>query len=129
MSTNKYHPYNANPEKLRVGDCVIRAISTALNKSWGEVYIRICVYGFIMKDMPSSNRVWGEYLKEQGFRRHPVDTHGESEYTVIDFCEDNPRGTFILALESHVICVIDGEYWDSFDSGDGIVLYYWARLD
>lgn len=127
--TDRYHPYNANPEKLRVGDCVIRAISTALNKSWGEVYMWICVYGLIMHDMPSSNAVWGEYLKEQGFRRHPIDTHGENDYTVYDFCEDFPRGTFILALESHVICVIDGCYYDSWDSGDETPLYYWARID
>ena len=124
---NRYRQYNANPDKFRVGDCTVRAICTALNKEWNEVYLWLCVYGFIKKDMPSSNRVWGEYLKGKGFVRRPVDAHGQAEYTVYDFCEDNPEGTFILALESHVICVKEGCYYDTWDSGDEIPLYYWQK--
>ena len=50
-------------------------------------------------------------------------------YTVRDFCRDNPHGIFILALSGHVLAVIDGNYYDSWDSGEEIPVYYWHRED
>ena len=48
---------NLNPNTSNVGDCVIRAISKAMNKSWEDTYIDIVVQGFLHSDMPSSNHV------------------------------------------------------------------------
>ena len=56
--------YNANPDGNRVGDCTIRAISAFLGKSWEETYIGIALTGFIMRDMPSADSVWGSYLRQ-----------------------------------------------------------------
>lgn len=123
----KYINFNANPANKRVGDCTVRAIATALSKRWEEVYIWLCLYGFMFCDMPSANNVWGAYLKTKGFRRHSIDCGEKCDYTVWDFCEDHPIGTFILALQSHVICVIDSRYYDTWDSGEEIPIYYWAK--
>lgn len=38
-----YVHYNPNPNGKSVGDCVIRAISRATGKDWGEVYTGICL--------------------------------------------------------------------------------------
>ena len=57
--------YNANPEAARVGDCTVRAIATVLQQDWETTYIDMCDCGLKMHDMPSSNRVWGEYLKKK----------------------------------------------------------------
>lgn len=51
--------YNANPNNMRVGDCVIRSISKALGQSWLQTYIDLCIQGYLMCDLPSSNSVWG----------------------------------------------------------------------
>ena len=48
-------------------------------------------------------------------------------YTVEDFCRDNPNGIFILPLQSHVIAVIDGNYYDTWRSGDEIPIYVWNK--
>ena len=40
--------YLNNPFGLRVGDCVIRAISKALDKSWEETYVDLCVAHLMM---------------------------------------------------------------------------------
>lgn len=119
--------YNINPCNKSVGDCVIRAISTALNQPWEKTYLDICLQGFIMCDMPSANHVWGAYLKEKGLSRHTIPHELADDYSVNDFCDDNPEGTFILACSGHVIAVIDGRYYDNWDSGDVAVLYYWER--
>lgn len=63
-----YVYYNPNPLGLSVGDCTIRAISCALNTSWEQTYDLLAQLGFEMCDMPSSNRVWAELLKINGFK-------------------------------------------------------------
>lgn len=124
-----YVSYNANPQANRVGDCTVRAISKALGDSWDETYIGLALMGYIMADMPSANSVWGAYLKRKGFCRYVVDDRGKESYTVEDFCKDNKKGTFVLALSSHVIAVVDGEFFDTWYSGDEIPIYYWKKCD
>ena len=120
-------PTNPNPRKKLVGDCTIRAISIALNQSWDDTYVDACAYGFDLKDMPSSNGVWGDYLWDKGFEREAIKHRGR--YTVEDFCRDNPSGTYLLAIEGHLVCVKDGKYWDAWDSGQEIPVYYWERKE
>lgn len=119
--------YNPNPEKNRVGDCTVRALCCVLMKEWDEVYLGLCLEGFIRKDMPSANNMWGTYLWDRGFRRHFVTDECPACYTVKDFCEAFPVGRYLLALGSHVIAVIDGDYYDTWDSGDECPIYYWSR--
>ena len=75
--------------------------------------------------MPSANVVWGEYLIQHNFTKNAI--NNGNNYTVIDFCNDNPQGTYILALPNHVLCVIDGDYYDTWDSGDEIPFYYFSK--
>ena len=118
---------NNNPDKALVGDCTIRAISKAIGKPWDDTYIYLAVQGFKMKDMPSSNRVWGEFLYNNGFRRFIIPDSCPNCYTIKDFCEDHKDGKYILATGTHVVCVVDGNYDDSWDSGDEIPIYYWRK--
>lgn len=124
---SNYIQYNPNPKSKNVGDCTVRALSKALGRDWEEVYAGLTAYGFMLADMPSANHVWGAYLRKNGFRRYLVDDHGQDVYTVEDFCNDNPQGTYVLAIPGHVVCVIDGHYYDSWDSGMEIPMYYWER--
>lgn len=125
---SRYIPYNPNPVRGQiVGDCTVRAICKATGKDWEQVYAGLTAFGFMLRDMPSANHVWGAYLRRCGFRRHIVDDHGQDIYTVDDFCRDNPSGTFVLCIDGHVVCVADGYYYDSWDSGDEIPIYYWTK--
>lgn len=119
--------YNANPLGRQVGDCTVRALSHALNQSWEETYIGLAIEGFMMCDMLSANSVWGAYLRKKGFQRYIIPNDLPVDYTVEDFCHDNPKGNFILALHSHVLSVVDGNYYDSWQSGREIPIYYWSK--
>ena len=119
--------YNANPEKKRKGDCTVRAISKALCQSWQRTYIELCFEGFLMFDMPSSNKVWSDYLRRKGFTRKLVSAECEDCYTVRDFCREYPHGTYVLALGEYVVAVIDGDYYDTWDSGDETPIYFFER--
>ena len=121
-----YISYNANPAGNNAIDCTVRAISTALGLSWDEVYDGICYWGSVLKNMPSADAVWGQYLRSKGFRRHIVPCR-DNPCTVREFCEMHPRGVYILCVYQHVICIADGCYIDTFDSGDEYAIYYWSR--
>lgn len=122
-----YFYYNANPHGVINIDCTVRAISLLLNQSWDKTYDDICAVGKEMKMMPSTNRVWGVYLKRRGYRPHFIPDTCPDCYTVKDFCYDNPRGEYLLALDQHVVAVIEGNYYDTWDSGDEVPFYYWKK--
>lgn len=121
-----YEYYNPNPMNKKVGDCVIRAISKMLRQSWVRTYVGICIKGLLMADMPSSNSVWGAYLYEKGYDRYAIASTRPDRYTVRDFCFDHPYGEYVLATGSHVVAVINGKYYDAWDSGDESPIYFWS---
>lgn len=124
---SNWQSYNPNPAGKRVGDCTVRAIAKALGQDWETTYAGLTAYGFMLCDMPNANHVWGAYLKSKGFKRYVIPDDLPSNYNVETFCQDNPQGTYILAIDGHVACVIDGIYYDSWDSGGEIPIYYWAK--
>ena len=119
--------YNPNPAQKSVGDCTVRALSKALGKTWEETYTGLALQGFLMCDMPSANHVWGAYLRQNGFVRHIIPDTCPDCYTVEEFAAEHPTGTYILALSGHVVCVQDGDWNDTWDSRNGVPLYYWER--
>ena len=119
--------YNPNPSEKLVGDCVIRGIAKLEGLSWEEVYLGISLKGFELCDMPSSNSVWGAYLRSKGYKRYGIPNTCPDCYTVSEFASDNPFGKFLLATGTHVVAVQDGDYYDAWDSGKEIPAYYWKK--
>lgn len=115
---------NANPGKRRVGDCVVRAISVATGKPWLRVYDDLYRVGREAFDMPSSNTVWGFYLYRLGFKPFVLPDACPQCLTVKDFCKHFPEGAYIIGTGSHAIAVIDGDYFDTFDSGGLVPSYF-----
>ena len=122
MSTDRFRPYNPNPCGCRVGDCTVRAICKATGESWEHTYIALCVYGYMRHDKPTANHVWGAYLKDHGLRRQYIE-----DCNVSEFCRDHPEGTYILAIDGHVVCAVDGYFYDSWNSGQEVPMYYWTK--
>ncbi len=122
-----YRELNLNPEHKRVGDCTVRAIAAATLKQWETVYADLAVEGLLLHDMPTANYVWGHYLRRCGWNRSAIPNSCPDCYTVADFASEHPSGTYILALATHVVCVRDGDWLDTWDSGDETPLYYWQK--
>lgn len=123
-----YKYVNPNPARKTVGDCVVRALALALGRSWEDTYVELTMYGFDMCDMPSSNAVWDAMLKDYGYVRGVVEDECAIRcYTVRDFANDNPAGVFVLGTGNHVVAVKNGDYMDTWDSGDEIPLYCYRK--
>lgn len=119
--------FNPNPSGKSVGDCTVRAISAATGIKWEDVYLELCLSGLIMADMPSANSVTTAYLRNKGFRRRTIPDDCPDCYTIADFCNDHPNGTFVIGTGSHLTTVIDGCLWDSWDSRNETPVYYFER--
>ena len=124
---------NKNPLGKRTGDCVVRAISFAMNLSWGKVYMDLSQKGYDRAEMPSWNSCWWAYLKENGYKRYIIDDDCPTCYTVEDFCLDHPEGTYILFIphstesSGHVVTVRNSHVYDTWDSTMETPLVYWTK--
>ena len=101
----------------------------ATNNGWVETYLDLCLFGLLMADMPSANAITAAYLKKKGFQRKNIPETCPDYYSVKDFCRDNKDGIFVLGTGTHMVAVIDGDYYDAWDSGDEMPVYYFERID
>lgn len=122
-----YKYFNPNPKRNRTGDCVIRALAKATGKSWDDIFIELCVDGYSAGDMPTANYIWGRYLIKHGFSRSAVPDDCPDCYTVEDFAEQHPHGTFVLGTGSHAVTVKDGVIYDSWDSSGEQPVYFYHK--
>lgn len=118
---------NPNPLGKQTGDCVVRAIAVATGRSWRGVYRDLCELGEIECELPNSNSIWGLYLSDQGFRQFLLPESCPKCLTVRAFCERYPRGVYVIGTGSHAVAVMDGDYYDSWDSGSETPSYFFRR--
>lgn len=120
-----WREFNPNPSGARVGDCAVRAISAALGMDWEQTYLELCIEGLLHHDLPSANAVWGRHLIRNGFKRGLV-----KEDSVRSFGQNHPNGTYVLALSGHVVTMIDGTVFDTWDSSECQPLYcYYKEIE
>ena len=114
---------NPNPCHVLVGDCVVRACTIQLNSDWHKVHKELCELSNAECNMPSANVVWGKFLENKGLScyepRFPI--------TKRQFCREHPRGCYTIGTGSHAVTVIDGDWYDIWDSGDEFVSYFFER--
>ena len=122
-----YIETNLNPIGRKVGDCAVRAVAKALNMGWEAAYIALTINGLAMGDLPNSDLVSGATLRQHGFKRMAIENTCPDCYTVRDFCEDHPTGTYVLYCGNHTVTVDSGNYFDSWDSGSEVPQYAWYR--
>ena len=119
--------YENNPYGKRVGDCAVRAVSKAIGSDWEKAYAELALMGFTMGDMPSANSVIGAVLKQYGFRRQVIPNTCPDCYTIADFPDDHPNGTYVVGTGNHIVVVENGAVWDSWDSGMEVPIFYWEE--
>ena len=116
-----------NPSKKVTGDCVIRAICILEKQSWRRTMLELTAYSYFLYEIIDDNDIWVEYLFDKGYTMHSLPDTCPLCYTLRQFCYDHPYGEYIVCTGSHVIASIDGDYYDTWDSGDEIVTYYFRK--
>lgn len=126
---SRWRYYDPNHKKRHAIDCAVRAVSAALGIDWDWAFCLIVSTGFSEGDMGVANVTWGTVLRRHGFRRAIIPNTCPECYTVEDFCADHPTGVYVLGMEDHTACVIDGYVYDSWDSTRLVPQYYWYKDD
>jgi hypothetical protein len=103
----------------------VRAIAIATQQSWKKVYRDLCREGEIECELPNSNHVWGLYLNDLSFQQFLLPESCPMCITVRAFCERYPEGVYIIGTGSHAVAVMNGDYYDAWDSGDEVPSYFW----
>lgn len=127
MSTFRY--FNPNPLAVRTRDCVIRAMCAVLGISWDDAFDLIAERAKQMGQTMDDNSVYGSILRQYGFYKAVVNHTCPDCFTARDFCLEHPVGVYVLGFDGHVAAVIDGKIWDSWDSSDLTVAYYWGEQE
>lgn len=137
--TPVFHFYNANPHNRFTTDCVIRAISTATKIPYNTVLMEMadlqCKTGFDISDKTLIEK----YLKGKGWVKHKQPRKNDNtKYTGVEFCAelqnfnmDFPESMgarYIANLGGgHIVAIVNGQVWDTWDSTDGCIGNYWTK--
>lgn len=120
-------PYNPNPLGKAAEDCTVRAISKLTDSTWDNAYFTVMIGGYLEKTMPDQKSAINTLMEYLGFKRYEIPDTCPKCYTIKQFTRDFPRGSYMVATGSHVVAVIDGNYYDAFDSGNEVPLNYWRK--
>lgn len=111
--------YNANPHNRRVNDCTVRAISLATGRSWDETFEELSKFAQAQAIMPDDVIYIDEYL-ERKFEKI-CGCKNNIKISVGDFVNTHKIGTYLITMNGHITCCIDGVVYDTFDPRDRLV--------
>lgn len=106
--------YNANPLKRNVSDCSVRAISLATEHTWDETYIMLSNYARQRAITFSEVEFINEFLSE----RYECLCENKNIRTLRDFLSLELPGRYLVTMQGHITCVVDGTCYDTFDPSD-----------
>lgn len=131
MKLFKYYQPNKKDLKDKVGDCQIRALCKALDLTWVEAFdltIPICRELQTYTIFDGCLEKTQEAMASLGFTYTGISNkQGTKRPTVKSFAKAHPSGTYIVKVAHHVVAVVDGYYYDTWDSGDRSMYGYYER--
>lgn len=121
----KYYQPNKMDIKDKYGDCVIRAFCKAYNKTWLEAFRELIPYAEKLQMMPNATEVIKAYVEAHGGVWHGIKAEkGRKRMTVKELAKYT-KGVHIAKVAHHIVCIIDGDWFDTFDSGNKPVYGHW----
>lgn len=118
---HRWHKYNPNPKSRNIGDCTLRSYCAAFGIEWDKAFdiaSRVAKANSSMIQYVADKVLTEEFgcTVDENYNKKKV--KGKDRITVNNFAMTHPYGTYILHVRSHQVTVKNGEYWDSWDSGD-----------
>ena len=118
----RYKFLNINPLGKREEDCVCRAISLALDEDYYVIQKKLQLIGELFEC---------EFLCECCYK-HLLDSVYDLErneefkgLTINEFAESHESGTYIIRIDGHLTCLMDGIIYDLWNCTDKIVDIVW----
>ena len=122
--------YNANTRGKSVGDCVKRALTVAYSMDYDQVAAELNQINrnlYHWEEGYSHYNVYNKFIERRGDHFEK----GDKNQTVVEFCEQHPSGVYLLQVgktptsgSSHLLAVVDGDFYDSWDSSNYYIYKY-----
>lgn len=122
-----YRYSNPHPEKKNVTDCVVRAITIAVDGDYLEVRRHLNRVKKELKESSYKNKKFiDKYAKLNGWNKISFPAiKGVPRLRGKDFVKQYPKGTYILKLAGYIVTVVDGVYLDTWDSTEKMIYKAW----
>ena len=125
----KYIKYNNNPKNRKTADCVVRAISLALDKSWEDVYLSMVNFGLKQGLVFNDKRNVKKYLEKYVYlKTEPMPRRNDNtRYTLEEFADElaQTNKTYIVSVAKHLTVVKNKKLFDTWDCSKKSVGNYW----
>ena len=127
-SIYKYYQPNEKDIKDEYGDCVIRALTKVLEKAWLDVFDELVPIAREIQTTINNKPVYEECLRREGFTYIGVSNKkGSKRPTIEEFAKQHKTGTYFCSVANHVVAVVDGCYYDTWNSGYKSMYGYWEK--
>lgn len=112
--------YNVNPNDEIIGDCVVRAISLALNIDY-NIVVKLLINNskyfncdLLVKDC------YGKLLDDMGFN-----CYDGTGFDVKELAEYFFDKKLLIRTEGHLLCALYGDVYDTWNSSHEMVDCFW----
>ena len=127
VADRKWVKYQPNPKNNNTGDCSIRAYCKAEGLEWDDAYDMATKLGKEMSMICDDHKVVDKILTENFGYKYIKGEKGAKKKTVNEFAIEHPKGKYVLWVHAHVVTLIDGYYYDSWDSGNRKLNGYYTK--
>ena len=131
QDTDVFHFYNANPKNRITGDCVTRALCTALEIPYNQCVMEQAEYQCKSGYDNATPQAVNGYLKQYGWVKMSQPRKCDNtKYTGKEFCQylkrtKGPRRVIANIGGHHMVAIIDYKVNDHWDSTKGCIGNYW----
>lgn len=120
--------YNNNPKNKKTTDCIIRAISFALDKDYIETYKDMVEFSIKKGYFINDTKLIKSYLESLGYatEKQPRKLNNK-KYTVEEFADDiaKKNGIYVLKIAGHITVIKNRTLYDIWNCKRKTVGNYW----
>jgi len=113
---SKYFP--SKLKKDQAGDCVFRAIATALDKDYKEVWTDLFDLGYAIGQLPNCAKTYEKYLKDHGFIKQKTMKNRRGRKYKVNKAPWKKDVIYVVHTTSHLTCVKGGDLHDTWNCGE-----------
>lgn len=117
------------PNKNQAPDCSIRALTKLLDKDWFVVFDYLVGIARKNQDVLISTSTFEEMLSDFNYQKYSFTRKG-TKPRLREFAKEHNKGKYFCYVRSgytmHCVCLDNGDWYDSWDSGDCKMVSYWT---
>lgn len=108
-----YKYLNMNPKGRKVSDCTVRAFALAHDISWYESYDILSEYAREQCIVIDDTSFIDDFLSER--YDYACYKYDEEEVTVRELTYMYNKGVYLITMDGHITCMINGTIFDIWD--------------